>query len=194
MSHNFKKPVFTVTEILSGRLRSSGGVTTPAMLYGTLLHSAIEYYLTHLKTADYSEELTKTNKSVDDFNKEFLHCIKLLAKLFGDDFVSKAKVVLEKRFIQEFDNYYISGKPDLILEYNGFKYVVDFKTDANIFKSTAKYKMQLSAYNMLVGGGYGAIINTKYFNFIQTKGLELEINKNKFLQKAEEFYLKNTAV
>ena len=191
MTQGASKPTFSVTEVLSNRLKSRlGGVSTPSMQYGTLLHAAIEYYLTNLSVLNVEEELRSLGRNPLEFHQELLHCINLLARLFGADIVGKAKIILERRYFKELDKYIISGKPDFVLEHNGFKCVVDFKTDANIFKSAQKYKMQLSAYNMLVGGSCGVIINTKYFNFIQTTGLELKINENKFLQKADEFYLK----
>lgn len=81
---------------------------------------------------------------------------------------------------QEVSNGLICGRVDLILEKNGCKYVIDFKSNQSIYLTT---KIQLSSYLHLSGSAKIGVIN-----FEQLSLTELSIDTAKYYEILKRLY------
>lgn len=122
-----------------------------------------------IKLKDYYKETQKegneNHNNVENYIKygnEFPECEKLSKSLEGYEVIGTEI---------DITNGCINGRIDLVLQKDGFKYIVDFKRNKSIYLST---KLQLSTYKHIYGADYIAYINS---GDLQIKIIEIDTEK-----------------
>lgn len=78
------------------------------------------------------------------------------------------------------DNGFINGRVDLVLTKNNLSYVVDFKSNKNIYLNT---KLQLSSYKHIIGADYVCFMDLEDYSL-----KVLDIDTNKYFEIVKRLY------
>lgn len=119
-----------VTDILSGELGGFDGFPESAAMRGTDVHTAIQLF-----TEDDLDESTLTEEVA-----EYLDCFKRAQEFHGIK-------ILQNEIMRYHPKYLYAGRCDAIVEINGVRGVIDYKTG---LPNGARERWQLAAYMELL--------------------------------------------